>query len=211
MTTPLNQVAEEALTTFRHYRALADSNARKADSALTRFLDAISFDAGAAMTGNVPQCVKVWTNWLAENRPALRQTITEATGIKFTERGTPHTLRWEDVDGFADSDVPPSTIVRFRGLGGGKGRGQVVIYALWSQRYDVLPLFGVGPERPDPEPLTGVIRPPVSSHPIDPEFGEEAPFEFEGNPTNAEPVVQESPEDWAARVIAMREGETSNV
>lgn len=162
----------------------------------------------------IPNCVAVWRNWLAENGPATRQTIAEATGVKFNERGTPHTVKW--VEGEAGLDfVAPDTITRFLGLKKESGRGAPpTIYALWSQRYEVLPKFGVGPERPDPdsqsnesepEALTGVIRPPLSSYPIDEEYGEEQPLPLD--PEEPKSIISETPEEWAARVLAMKNEE----
>ncbi len=156
MTSPLTEAAEEALATFKHHRALADL-------AMERFLSILSHGESIA-TGqaSVPRCVRVWAEWLAENGPATRQTITDATDVKFTERGTPHTVLWDDLRG-ADVDVPPGTIVRFKGVRPqGRGAGPA-IYALWSQRFDVLPLFGVGPNirdaAPEPAAMTGVLGP----------------------------------------------------
>lgn len=152
MPTALTKSAEDALATFRHHDALAIANRQKANAALERFLSIISYgtDTAAPLT-SVPQCVKVWTRWLVDNGPATRQAITKATGTKFTERGTPHTLQWEDIVDPNSADIPENTIIRFTGHGLNQGRGaKPVIYALWSQRYDVLPKFGVGPVEPDP-------------------------------------------------------------
>jgi hypothetical protein len=168
MPTALTKAAEEALATFRHHDALAIANRQKANAALERFLDIVSYGTiSATPSPNVPTCVRVWTRWLADNGPANRQDITKATGTKFTERGTPHTLRWEDIADGGPSDIPENTIIRFRGLKTDHGRGAPpTIYALWSQRFDVLPKFGVGPERPfatggpvSPGALTGVLQP----------------------------------------------------
>lgn len=210
----LSQTSEDALAMFRHHQALAHQHLRKADAYLNQFLGSASPQASGKATRRLPQCVAIWTEWLSENGPNTRQHITDATGVKFTERGTPHTVQWDG--GMAESRFPPSTIVRFIGRkppGGGRG-SPPTIYALWSQRFDVRPRFGVGPVAPDNEiteedatqALTGVIRPPVSSHPIDPEFGEEEPFDFDTE--TAEAVPAETPEQWAARVMAMRDGES---
>lgn len=153
MPTALTKSAEDALALFRHHDALAIANRTKANAALGQFLDIISYDdAGATVRlDRAPKCVRVWTRWLAENGPNTRAYITEATDTKFSERGTPHTIRWDDITGdTADDDLfPASTIIRFKGNKLDAGRGAPpTIFALWSQRYDVLPKFGVGPERP---------------------------------------------------------------
>lgn len=94
------------------------------------------------------QCVREWTAWLKQNGPAPKSTIQQETGIKFNERGTPYTIKWldrmvhEDMD-----DVDDDTIVKFtiRTLSRG---GSPVVYALWSQRFEVRPRYGVGPVPP---------------------------------------------------------------
>lgn len=207
----LSQTAEDALAMFRHHQALAHQHLRKADAFINQFLGAAPPQVTGRAAKRLPQCVSIWTEWLAENGPNTRQHITDATGVKFTERGTPHTVLW-DKD-IADNQFPPSTIVRFAGRkppGGGRG-SPPTIYALWSQRFQVNPLFGVGPTDAEPQAMTGVIRPPESSHPIDPEFGQEEPINWDALDLQAEGIVQtvtETPEEWAARIVAMREGQT---
>jgi hypothetical protein len=164
MTSALTKAAEDALATFRHHDALAIANRKKANAALGRFLDIISYGADGTSSGplsNVPSCVRIWTRWLVDNGPTIRQDIAEATKTKFTERGTPHTLRWEDIEDGDGADIPENTIIRFKGIKEDGGRGAPpTIYALWSQRYEVLPKFGVGPERsPGTDTLLGVITP----------------------------------------------------
>lgn len=210
MPTALTKSAEDALALFRHHDALAIANRKMANAALSNFLDAVTaggtFTGSSETTGRVPKCVTVWTSWLAEHGPNTRQHITEATRCRFTEAGTPHTIKWEKIYYDGESDIhdddlfPQNTIIRFRGKkvktyrsGVTKTGAAPVIFALWSQRYDVLPVWGVGPERPltpqdvydaavtrglshaeaqaeawpeDPEamtPMLGVIQPPVKS------------------------------------------------
>lgn len=236
MPTALTKAAEEALAQFRHYDALAVNNRKKASSALERFLEIISYGTDSqAPLGGVPQCVRVWSAWLAQNGPDTRQNITEATGRKFTERGTPHTLRWDDIQDGDSANIPENTIIRFTGAKVNEGRGaQPVVYALWSQRYDVFPKFGVGPSLPDnvadaygsvaaegvapsaeavQQALTGVIRPPTSAHPIDPDYGEEEPFDFTAEDLTGDGFVatvsdptEFDHKSWAERVVAERDG-----
>ena len=106
------------------------------------------------MKGNVKSLV-LWTEWLAENRPAYRQTITDATGIRLSEKAKPRMLQWSRlVDVNNDSAHPADTVCYIQDKPtGGRGRPQM-IYFLWSQRWDVHPLFGVGPIKPSEELAT---------------------------------------------------------
>lgn len=66
--------------------------------------------------------------------------------------------------------------------------------------------------KPVPEALLGVIQPPISSHPIDPAYGDEQAFQFDGDPSNAETVAPPEPvrlatmEEWDARHAAYFDG-----
>lgn len=188
MATPLSEAAENALSSFRHHQALALQHSKRADGFLDQFLSLISYEGAKSDTpAKLPRCVREWTAWLHANGPAFRRDIYEGTGVKFNERGTPHTIQWSgklnDVD---DDSISPNTIVRFIGRSPTSRRGSPpTIYALWSQRYEVRPKFGVGPERPTedetaiadehlargevrsaaeilkpPETMLGVIQPP---------------------------------------------------
>lgn len=153
--TALSAAAETALATFRNEDALAIAHRRKANVALDRFLTIINHGESTASiatpTNDAPRCVQVWTKWLQDNGPNTRQHITEQTGVRFSERGTPYTLRWgDDLLYSLPNLIQPSTIIRFRGTKPPGQRGAApTIFALWSQIFDVYPLFGVGPERPD--------------------------------------------------------------
>lgn len=156
-TSPLSDAAEEALATYRHHRALADD-------AMNRFLTVITYGKNFTQSGKTPKCVRAWQRWLADNGPNTRAHITNATGVKFTERGTPHTIKWEEGDDVSDDRFPLYTITRFTGLPP-NGRGAPpTIYALWAQRFDVYPKFGVGPTRnavsTDDEPTQEPARAP---------------------------------------------------
>lgn len=142
------EAAEQALANFQHEQAMAATHQRRADGYLAQFLSLVGQKAGNGPTGQAIRCVREWTRWLSENGPALKPDIQEATGIKFTERGTPHTFLWdESMDPEDDDAYPASAIMRVQGPPqDGRGRPPMV-YFLWSQRWDVHPLFGVGPRR----------------------------------------------------------------
>lgn len=162
MTKVLSEAAEQALAEFRHHQALVLSHTKFSESALNRFIEALNANS---MASQIPsqvgiKCVRVWTDWLQENGPELKSVITFKTGVRFKEQGTPYTIKWADYLEDRDTEhVPDDLIVRFPLHREGRGGAQV-IYALWSQRYDVYPKFGVGPRRPsETEPLLGVIQP----------------------------------------------------
>lgn len=151
----MNEAAEQALSNFQHEQALSIAHARRAEGYLAQFLSMVSQkDGKRTPSGLTVRCVREWTRWLSDNGPATRAHITEQTGVKFSERGTPHTFVWDDsmVDD-PDDALPPNAIMRMRGAPN-PGRGAPpVIFFLWSQRWDVHPLFGVGPVKPDNMPV----------------------------------------------------------
>lgn len=158
---------------IHEHTALALDHVNKATTML-RQCEALSLSPGAPSTTirtirGGGASLDVWARWLANHQPATRQAIWDATGVKLTERATPHTVLCDDSIGdLADNTFLPDTVCRMRGRSApGTGRGgRPVIYFLWDQRYDVRPLFGVGPERPmDPsdselQTLLGVVMPP---------------------------------------------------
>lgn len=159
------------------------------------------------------RCVREWTDWLSLNGPALKSDIVEATGIKFTERGTPYTVEWStSLSEAPDDQFAPNTIMKIGSRAEGRGAPPKV-YFLWSQRWDVHPLFGVGPLKPktvvdyvneigevgfDPEPLTGVVKPPVvSPHALAPGPWEEPPLALDEPVPQAEWAEPEPPTRYA--------------
>lgn len=107
--------------------------------------------------------VREWVGWLRMHGPSYRGEIQEATGINLTAKPS-QVLDWSgDMVTWAETAVPGDTLCRTTGFREGRGRPPS-IYFLWSQRFDVLPKFGVGPVRPDPaEPVElatgGVVGP----------------------------------------------------
>lgn len=114
----------------------------------------------------VPKSMAQWVTWLQSNGPAYRKTIADATGTNLASNVTPHIRKWKPhMEMWGDDAVPQDTLFNIPAPANGMGRPPV-IYFLWSQRYDVSPKFGVGPERPfatggtvEPGALTGVLRP----------------------------------------------------
>ena len=192
----MNEITEQALANFRHEQALSIAHGKRAEKYLAHFLSSFGEPPSGdrVATGQAVRCVREWTRWLSENGPAHKSTIVEATGVKFTERGMTQTFMWDDaMVNDADDALPADALMRIQGPPKNTAGRPPMVYFLWSQRYEVYPLFGVGPLRPDPaaqsnEPqaMTGVIMPispviesgryetvPTSSHPIDPAYGEE--------------------------------------
>lgn len=117
-----------------------------------------------------------WITWLEVNGPAYRKTITDGTGR--TLPGKQPVMDWSSVMvTWDDTAMPSDTLCKINGPSAGKGRPPT-IYFLWSQRFDVLPKFGVGPARPDPaEPVelaTGGIVGPNDLGPLT--VGDDAPL-----------------------------------
>lgn len=160
----MNEAAEIALASFQHEHALSIAHAKRADGYLSQFLALVSHKTGdrSTPTGMSIRCVREWTRWLAANGPELKPIIAEETGIKFSERGTPHTFLWdESMEDDPDDALPPNAIVRMQAPAR-EGRGRPpMIYFLWSQRFDVHPRFGVGPIKSEPTDetdLTGLTH-----------------------------------------------------
>lgn len=147
----MNEAAEQALSNFQHEQALSTAHAKRAEGYLAQFLSLVGQKVADRPTGMTVRCVREWTRYLAENGPELKPVIAEETGIKFSERGTPHTFLWdESMADDPDDALPPNAICRIQGPPN-EGRGRPpMVYFLWSQRYDVHPLFGVGPIKPEP-------------------------------------------------------------
>jgi hypothetical protein len=106
---------------------------------------------------------------LQHNQPAFRKVIQDATGIKLSTAAYPHMIEWSpEMRYWPDDAVEDDIVCRIRAKSTGPGAPQVICF-LWSQRFDVLPLYGVGPTRPDPSeiismepepvPLLGVLSP----------------------------------------------------
>lgn len=168
--------ANDEFAAMQYHLSLASEHAAKADEHLRRYQlalpggGAIRPASGSARKG--PKCVRVWTDYLNQHGPGYRQDITDGTGMKFTERGTPYTVEWEDhMVEFEDDHFLADTIMRIRGIREDGGRGAApVLYFLWSQRWGIYDAFGVGPKiRPhaaavseptEDDTLLGVVHPP---------------------------------------------------
>lgn len=159
---------EQLLIDIEHHQQLADYH----NGEMRRALKEYQLLQGAAMIlphsqqavsarGKI-KAVVYWTDWLAKNKPAFRADIEEATGIRLTDRATPHVLVWSHkLVGHGDASYAPDKLCSIQEPAGRKGRPRL-IYFRWDQRFDVRPLFGVGPERPVPDAddaLLGVIQP----------------------------------------------------
>lgn len=109
--------------------------------------------------------LREWVAWLKRTgQPALRQTIHDATGINLTAHKS-SILEWSiDMAYWPDEQVPADTLCRTRANSTRPGAPQS-IYFLWSQRFDVHRVFGVGPSErlivEQPTTILGVIHPPT--------------------------------------------------
>lgn len=146
------------MTTHNELMAEATQNYAMAHHYLGKLkvtLDQLSaVQSGIAQASRPPvRCVREWQDWLAANGPTEKGGIQAATGIKFTERGTPYTVEWTPALAEAvDDRFAPHTLMKINTKPDGRGAPPKV-YFLWSQRFDVHPLFGVGPIKSDADDL----------------------------------------------------------
>lgn len=185
----MQEAAENALASFRHHQALSIVHARNAETYLEQFLSVLNQETdldGVAPAQSV-RCVREWTSWLADNGPAYKSTIAEATGVKFTERGTPYTFQWvPSYAGSPDDAFPANALMKIDGPSSGSRGRPKAIYFLWSQRWDVLPKFGVGPVKPAEG---GILAPSMV-------MVGEPPAPLYGNVTIALPETTDDGLDW---------------
>lgn len=189
------QTPAEYLSEIHHALALAQTNLNRAFSAVEKYEAAMGVKT--VEKKHSIASLKTWQRWLADNGPASRGQITEASGVKLSERASPHTVVWDEVAGL-DVNYPDDTVCRVRSNppdGGGRG-APPVIYFLWSQRYDVRDKYGVGPERPTDDGPQVVEPAPVDTVRIyDPLEREGTSGEVPGVPPKTvepEPVEPES-------------------
>jgi hypothetical protein len=124
--------------------------------------------------------LETWVGWLKANGPAYRKEIAEATGTPLATNATAHVRQWKDhMEMWSDDQIPGDTLLNISGPRKATGRPPV-IYFLWSQRFNLMRLYGVGPipsidttgtsadlhgtaapqpEPLDPETVLGVVTP----------------------------------------------------
>jgi hypothetical protein len=139
------QTLEELQADAMQNYAMAHHYLSKLKTVLDEMVAARSGTVGTAPV----RCVREYQDWLALNGPALKSDVHAGTGVKFTERGTPYTVDWiPSLADAPDDRFAPTTLMKINAKQG-DGRGAPAkVFFLWSQRWDVLPKFGVGPERP---------------------------------------------------------------
>jgi hypothetical protein len=153
--------------------------------------------------------LREWVAWLKRNQTAYRQDIWDATGLNLTAHKS-SILDWtSDMAYWDDSQMPPDSLCRMRGPAFGPG-APPSIYFLWSQRFDVHSLFGVGPdgrpepvEESEPETLLGVVHPPVTADfkPLEQQEIRNPQDEVESRSTEEEEASQRfaTMDEWHAR------------
>lgn len=186
------------MTTHNELLAEATQNYALAHHYLNKLkvsLDQLSASqSGIAQASRPPvRCVREWQDWLSDNGPAIKGDIQEATGIKFTERGTPYTVEWtSSLAQEPDDRFAPNTLMKINLKPDGRGAPPKV-YFLWSQRWDVQPKFGVGPIKPDDWE--------ESTHPVEPvdNFGDwsmDELVECQSDGASDEPSRFATVEEW---------------
>ncbi len=148
----MTQNAKELLTQITHHETMAAHHTTTAASLRTQYLmlqGSTSVDWSSGLPKRRPtKSNSRWVAWLTANGPATRKTIADAVGL-LTGDVPPY------ADQLFDGTYPDDTMMRLSAENAhGHGR-PVDVYFLWSQRFDLLVLFGVGPVPPP----TKVISP----------------------------------------------------
>lgn len=142
--------------------AAAQTNLTNAAVLFAEYMDDVASPMSRKSQMALPniRSLQLWAEHLAVNGPTLRQDIWDATGLNLSQSGHTQVKQWKGPMAFwPENSVSPGSVCSIPSLGNGKGRPPV-IYFLWSQRFDVRPKFGVGPERSsDSDALLGVIQP----------------------------------------------------
>lgn len=139
------------LAEIEQHLALAQHHGTKAADLLRSYQVRIPDGASGPqpIRGGIAKSFDAWIDWVSEHGPSLRQDIWDGTGINLATTATKHTIAWADRMAYWEDDAMlPDSLCRITGLTTGRGRPPT-IYFLWSQRYDVLPKFGVGPAHSD--------------------------------------------------------------
>lgn len=100
-----------------------------------------------------------WVAWLRDNGPTPRATVADACGLLLGEP-PPYLdqmgLTQRDIQ---DGKYPDDFMLRIQAENPqGKGR-PIDVYFTWGQRFDVRPIYGVGPESIELTPIQGVVQP----------------------------------------------------
>jgi hypothetical protein len=182
------QDIKELLTQISHHETMANHHTSMATSLRVQYQAAIgdsSVDWGNGVLKRRPtKSHGRWVAWLSENGPAPRKKIADDVGLL-----TGEIPPYADTLGLTvDSSFPDNTLMRLS-ADNGRDRGRPVdVFFLWHQRFDVRPLFGVGPTKPEFQPIDnapleiasvsldtdgapgtmlGVVQPPPLDEPAD--------------------------------------------
>lgn len=101
----------------------------------------------AAHTDGYPPSLFAWAEWLGKNGPSLRNAVYKGTMKQLSSPASKRVLAWtKSMDTWDEEDVPSDVVCRIQcnAQQFAKGRPPTVFF-LWSQRYDVYPIFRVGP------------------------------------------------------------------
>lgn len=153
---------DKTLAKIIEFQSVAQTYLSKAAVLLAEYQEAVApvpLNEQRSTTANI-RSLQLWTDWLAENGPAYRQTIWDATGLNLSKGGYDRTQAWRGPMTYMPDDaLPADAVLHIQSPNNGKGRPPM-IYFLWSSRWDVLPKFGVGPVKPDnlPESADGEVE-----------------------------------------------------
>lgn len=162
----MTQNIKEILDQIRHHEVMIEHHTSLATSLRMQYQSLVgdsSVDWRNSLLKRRPtKSHQRWVEWLSENGPASRKTIADAVGL-LTGEIPPYANLLP-----AKGMFPDDMMLRLSADNPHNHGRPLDVYFLWSQRFDVLPLFGVGPERPletdgESETLLGVIMPPEPS------------------------------------------------
>lgn len=142
---------KDLLTQISHHEAMADHHTSMVATLRKQYRAAIGDSAvewGTAPGKRSTKAHSRWVAWLKTNGPARRKTIAEAVGLLTGEVPPYADSLGMSMEQLSLAAYPDDSMLRLS-VENEHGHGRPSdVYFLWSQRFDVHPLFGVGPINP---------------------------------------------------------------
>src|SRR3990167_9510519 len=155
----MTQDTDDALSKIVQHLAVAQTYLSKAAVLVAEYQSAAAptpLGSAVRSTNTTIHSLHMWAEHLAEHGPTTRGDLDAATGLNLTKSGYDRTHAWvRPMTYMAGGSFPDDAVMRIKGPSNGVGRPPVV-YFLWSQRWDVHPLFGVGPVKPENAPAISI-------------------------------------------------------
>lgn len=145
---------DDTLVKIAQHLSVIQTYLSKVTVLVAEYQSATAQNGTVRSTNTTIHSLHMWAEHLAANGPTARGDITAATGLNLTKSGYDRTHAWVGpMTYMPDDGFPADAVLRIKGPSNGVGRPPVIFF-LWSQRWDVLPKFGVGPVQPDVLPET---------------------------------------------------------